>query len=75
MGSACRREQPTYEIHVRGHLGGSMLAAFPGLRTWRRGGDTVLTGKLPDQSALFGVLSEIEALGLELLEVHRQPPH
>jgi monoterpene epsilon-lactone hydrolase len=52
-----------------------MLAAFPGLRTWRRGGDTVLTGKLPDQSALFGVLSEIEALGLELLEVHRRPPH
>jgi hypothetical protein len=29
----------------------------------------VLTGALPDQAALFGVLGHIEALGLELLEV------
>jgi hypothetical protein len=28
----------------------------------------------PDQAALYGVLSEIEALGLELLEVRRLPP-
>jgi predicted outer membrane lipoprotein len=32
----------------------------------------VLTGALPDQAALFGVLSQVEALGLELLEVRRQ---
>jgi hypothetical protein len=31
----------------------------------------VLTGPPPDQAALFGVLSHIEALGLELLEVRR----
>jgi hypothetical protein len=31
---------------------------------------TVLIGRL-DQSALYGVLAEVEALGLELLEVHR----
>jgi hypothetical protein len=30
---------------------------------------------LPDQAALYGVLAEIEALGLELLEVRRLPPH
>ena len=35
------------------------------------GRETVLTGTLPDQAALFGVLSYIEALGLELLEVRR----
>jgi hypothetical protein len=28
-------------------------------------------GVLPDQSALHGVLAQIEALGLELLEVRR----
>jgi hypothetical protein len=33
----------------------------------------VLTGALPDQGALFGVLGEIEALGLELLEVRQLP--
>jgi len=33
----------------------------------------VLAGALPDQAALHGVLSEIEALGLELLEIRRLP--
>jgi hypothetical protein len=31
----------------------------------------VLTGPLPDQAALHGVLAQIEALGLELLELRR----
>jgi hypothetical protein len=35
------------------------------------GGETVLTGPINDRSALFGVLGQIEALGLELLEVRR----
>jgi hypothetical protein len=35
------------------------------------GGETVLTGLLEDRSALFGALAQIEALGLELLEVRR----
>jgi len=36
-----------------------------------KGGDTVLTGPLQDRSAVFGVLGQIEALGLELLEFRR----
>jgi len=64
-----------YEIWVRGHLGETMRSAFPALRAQLRGEDTVLTGALPDQAALYGVLAEIEALGLELLEVRRLPPH
>jgi hypothetical protein len=51
-----------------------MRSAFPALRAQSRGEDTVLTGALPDQAALNGVLAEIEALGLELLEVRRLPP-
>ena len=38
-----------------------------------KGGETVLTGLLEDRSALFGVLAQIEALGLELLEVRQVP--
>lgn len=38
------------------------------------GGDTVLTGVLTDQAAVYGVLAETEALGLELIEVRRLPP-
>lgn len=34
----------------------------------------MLTGMLPDQAALYGVLAEAEALGLELIEVRRVPP-
>jgi len=36
----------------------------------RHGTDTVLTGLL-DQAALYGVLAEVEALSLDLLEVRQ----
>jgi hypothetical protein len=64
-----------YEICVRGRLGETMCSAFPALQAEARGGDTLLTGTLPDRAALYAVLAEIEALGLELLELRRLPPH
>jgi hypothetical protein len=36
-----------------------------------KGGETVLTGSLQDRSAVFGLLAQIEALGLELLELRQ----
>jgi hypothetical protein len=36
-----------------------------------KGSETVLTGLLEDRSALFGVLAQIEALGLELVELRQ----
>ena len=60
-----------YEIRIRGLLGETLLGAFPGLRARAHGTQTVLTGALPDQAALFGVLSHIEGLALELLELRR----
>jgi hypothetical protein len=39
-----------------------------------RAGETLLTGSLEDRSALYGVLAQIEALGLELIEVRRVEP-
>jgi hypothetical protein len=74
-----RTHQPRrYEIRVRGRLGDTIRAAFPALQAQTQGGDTVLTGVLADQAALYGVLTECEALGLELLEVRclaRQNDH
>jgi hypothetical protein len=64
-------QQRRYEIWVRGHLGETMRSAFPALRAQPRGEDTVLTGAMADQAELYGVIAEIEALGLELLEVRR----
>jgi hypothetical protein len=62
-----------YEFRVRDHLGDTVLRAFAGLRPEMNGKDTLLRGDVPDQAALHGVLVQIEALGLELLEVRRVP--
>ena len=59
-----------YLIRIRGHLGATLLSAFPDMAWKRRGPETVLTGPL-DRPGLHGVLAEIEALGLELLEVRQ----
>ena len=61
----------TYEFRVRGHLGQTTLRAFPDLKAEASGGDTLLMGAVRDQAGLHGVLAQIEALGLELLEVRR----
>jgi hypothetical protein len=63
----------TYEIRIRGHLGATMRRAFPGLHAETRHGDTILRGTVADQAALHGVLTQIEAYGLELLELRRLP--
>jgi hypothetical protein len=62
-----------YVIRIHGHLGATVLFAFPALAPRQDGADTVLTGHL-DRSALYGVLAEIEALGLDLLEVRQLMP-
>jgi hypothetical protein len=62
-----------YAIRIHGHLGATALSAFPAMVPQRRGGDTVLTGFL-DRSALYGVLAEAEALGLDLAEVRQFIP-
>ena len=59
-------------VRVRGRLGRTMRAAFPALHAETQDEDTLLTGTLQDQAALHGVLAQIEALGLELLEVRRE---
>jgi hypothetical protein len=64
--------KPThYEITVRGRLSDSVLGAFDGLTAAPSANDTVLRGDIVDQAALYGVLGQIESLGLELLDVRR----
>jgi hypothetical protein len=62
-----------YEIRVRGFLSPTLLGAFPALQSESEGSDTILKGPLGDQAALYGILVQIERLGLELLEVRRLP--
>ena len=63
-----------YTIRIRGRLGATALSAFPAMESEVRGGETVLTGSLEDQSAVYGVLAQIEALGLELIELRQGGP-
>jgi hypothetical protein len=58
-----------YMIRIRGRLGAGALSAFPTMISEVRGSDTVLTGLLDEGSTVLGVIGQIEALGLELLEL------
>jgi hypothetical protein len=71
---ACMDPAPAwYVIRIHGHLGATLLSAFPALVPQHHGAHTVLTGLL-DRSALYGVLAEVEALGLDLVEVRQLGP-
>ena len=67
------REPQRYEIRVRGPIGPTIMQAFPALAEGRSGQDTLLIGSLPDHCALYGVIHQLEVLGLELLEIRRLP--
>jgi hypothetical protein len=62
-----------YTIRIRGRLGATALSAFPSMVSELEGRETVLTGLLVDRSAVFGVVAQIEMLGLELLELRQIP--
>lgn len=63
-----------YMIRIRGRLGATALSAFPTMGSEVRGGETVPTGLLEDRSAVYGVLAQIEALSLELIEFRQVRP-
>ena len=63
-----------YLIRIKGRLGATALSAFPTMGSELGDGETVLTGSLQDGSAVFGVLAQIEALGLEILELRQVGP-
>ena len=71
QGATGGSERRCYEIRVRGPIGPTIMQAFPTLTATRSGHDTLLTGSLPDQSALYGVINQLETLGLQLLEIRR----
>ena len=63
-----------YTIRIRGRLGATALSAFPTMRSEVQRGETALTGVLEDGSAVYGLLTQVEALGLEVLELRRVGP-
>jgi hypothetical protein len=63
-----------YAVRVKGqHSDAAEAASEIGLEVALEPVRTVLRGRLPDQAALLGVLTRARLLGLELVEVRRQP--
>ena len=62
-----------YTIRVSGRLSDALLSAFPTLHGQTLPIQTVLRGELPDQSALQGVLNQLDELGIEIVEVAKLP--
>ncbi len=59
-----------YEIKIRGHLDPHWSEWFAGLKlTHLEGDETLLSGSLPDQGALHGLLERIRDLNMTLISV------
>jgi hypothetical protein len=60
-----------YQIRVLGHLDETKRSAFDELDVTTEDDDTVISAMSADKPALHGLPAQIEALGLDLLEVRR----
>lgn len=63
-----------YEIRVDSTLDSRWEAWFDGLQVSSDGGETVVSGLIPDQPALHGLLAKVRDLGLCLISVRRAGP-
>ena len=64
-----------YQIRLKGHLGCQWTEWFEGLTlTLEDNDETLLTGSVVDQAALFGLLRKVRDLGIPLLSVNRVEP-
>ncbi|UCH59632.1 MAG: hypothetical protein JSV61_15640 [Anaerolineales bacterium] len=63
------------EIRVKGKLDADWSEWFEGLEiTYHGDSETVLSGSLQDQSALYGMLTRLRNLGLALVSVMTTDP-
>lgn len=63
-------EPGRYEIRLKGHLDNRWAGWFGSLTITREdNGETLLSGPVVDQAALYGVLKKVRDLGLPLVSV------
>ena len=59
-----------YELCIKGHLDSQWTDWFEGLTiTLEENGDTLLSGPVADQAALYGLLRKVRDLGMPLISV------
>jgi hypothetical protein len=68
--------QPTvFQLRIKGHLSDQWTDWFEGLTiTLEEDGDTLLTGPIVDQAALFGLLKKVRDLGMPLVSINCVEP-
>jgi hypothetical protein len=58
------------EIRVEGHIDETWSEWFEGFTlTFTEQNETVMTGEVPDQAALYGIIAKLRDLGLSLISV------
>jgi len=63
-----------YQIRLKDHLSREWTDWFGGLAiTLEENGDTLLTGPVIDQAALYGLLRKVRDLGMALVSVQQIP--
>jgi hypothetical protein len=69
-------DQPKiFQIRIQGYLSQQWTGWFEGLSiTLEEDGNTLLSGPVVDQSALYGILKKIRNLGMSLLSVNVVDP-
>lgn len=71
--SGTNPDQPAvYQFRIQGHLGPQWMDWFGDLTiTLEENGETLLTGPVVDQAALYGLLKKVRDLGMPLISVNR----
>ena len=64
---------PVYEIRLRGQINKDWSDWLDGMSISYEGDDTVLRGRIPDQSALRGILTRIWDLNRTVVAVNQTP--
>ena len=68
-------EAMVYQIRIKGHLGPRWADWFGDVSiTLEDNGETLLTGPVVDQAALYGLLRKVRDLGMPLISAIRVKP-
>ncbi len=58
------------EIQIKGHINKQWSEWFDGITINHSGSDnTILSGRVPDQAALYGIIARLRDLGMQLSSV------
>jgi hypothetical protein len=70
--SPMKQTADTYKIKIKERLDSHWAEWLGGMMlTYAENGETILTGAIRDQSALYGILDKLRDLGVTLLSVQR----